>query len=598
MKRLLLLLLTGSFLTGILFAQKPTDKRLEGLDTYVNQVLKDWHAVGVGIAVVEKDKVVYAGGFGFKDYENKQPVTANTLFAIGSCTKAFTSSILGKLQADGKLDFDKTVTTYLPEVKFYNDYLTDHVTVRDLTCHRTGLPRHDLSWYLNPDSRSEFVKRIQYMEPSAELRETWQYNNWMFLLQGVIAEELTGKSWEANVQETIFEPLGMKTSNFAPWNAQSTDLAKGYYADKNDEIKGQDYYKIQGMGPAGSIYSSPAEMANWVMTWINGGKFGEQEILPAAYVKEAMSSQMVINSALPSQENPDVFMANYGMGWFLQSYRGHYLVQHGGNIDGFSAMTAFFPSDSIGIIVLANQNGSPVPSIIRNYISDKMLGLKFRDWNKQIKEAREKAAEAAKSTESEDIDRQANTTPSHALEAYAGTFQHPGYGPVEIIFRNDSLFMNLSEQEVWLEHYHYDVFRPSAPGTPFEDLVKQFRLQFLTNLKGEISSINFVGIESSVEEIIFKRQDKEVAMEKKELEKYVGEYNLTGLITKVYLRNDNMLMLHVPGQPDYETVSIGNHEFKMKVAEGYSVRFEMGDDGKASAVYFIQPNGTFKAERK
>lgn len=598
MKRLLLLLSSFIFTTAVV-AQKPTDKRLEGLDTYVNQVLKDWHATGVGIAVVEKDKVVYSGGFGFKDFENKQPVTANTLFAIGSCTKAFTSSILGKLQADGQLDFDEKVTTYLPTLKFYNDHLTNHVTVRDLTCHRTGLPRHDLSWYLNPDSRSEFIKRIQYMEPSAELRETWQYNNWMFLLQGVIAEELTGKSWEANVQEKIFAPLGMKTSNFTPWNGQSNDLAKGYYTDKNGKIKGQEYYKIEGMGPAGSIYSSPAEMANWVMTWVNGGNFDGEEILPAAYVREAMSSQMVINSALPSKENPDVHLANYGMGWFLQSYRGHYLVQHGGNIDGFSAMTAFFPSDSIGIVVLANQDGSPVPSILRNYISDKMLGLTFRDWNKQIKEASDKAKEAAKTSDtSEDMSRQANTAPSHALAVYAGNFEHPGYGTLEVVFRNDSLFMPIDDEVVWLEHYHYDVFRPSAPGTPFEDMVKTFRLQFLTNLKGEIESFNFVGIESSVEEIIFKRQVAEVKMAQNELQQYVGEYNLSGLTTKVYLRDDNMLMLHVPGQPDYETISIGNHEFKLKIAEGYSIRFEMDGDGKASAVFFIQPNGTFKAERQ
>lgn len=600
MRRLLLLLLSCSFLSNFTFAQKPTDKRLSGLDTYVNQVLKDWHAAGVGIAVVEKDKVIYTGGFGFRDFENKQPVTGNTLFAIGSCTKAFTSAVLGKLQGEGKLDFDKKVTEYLPEVEFYNDQLTDHVTVRDMTCHRTGLPRHDLSWYLNPTSRDSLMKRVQYMEPSAGLRERWQYNNFMFLMQGVIAEKLTGKSWEANINEHFFGPLGMKTSNFSIWDGKSADFAKGYRSDESDQIEPMDYYRIEGMGPAGSIFSSPEEMANWVMMWINGGKFNGQEILPERYVREAMSSQMVINAGLPSKENPDVHMANYGMGWFLQSYRGHYLVQHGGNIDGFSAMTAFFPSDSIGIVVLVNQDGSPVPSIIRNYISDKMLGLSFKDWSKQVKEAREKAEKTEKEAEGSITEtRIADTKPSHAQMDYTGSYEHPGYGELDIFIKNDSLFARTKVMNMWLEHYHYDVFRPNPLKKGFFDDVTDnpFRLQFHTNLKGEISEVAFIGIQEGVEDITFKKQAKEVDVSKNELEKYVGEYELGGMVAKVYLREE-MLMVLVPGQPDYETVPVGNHEFKLKTLEGYSVRFDLSDGNKASAVYFIQPNGTFKAMRK
>ena len=130
-----------------IFSQPPTDLRLKGLDTFVLKVLKDWHAAGVTIAVVEKNKVVYTGGFGYRDLDKKFPVTENTLFAIGSCTKAFTASMLGMLQKDGKVDFDKPVRNYLPELKFQNEYTNDHCTLRDMMCHRTGLPRHDLSWY-------------------------------------------------------------------------------------------------------------------------------------------------------------------------------------------------------------------------------------------------------------------------------------------------------------------------------------------------------------------------------------------------------------------------------------------------------------------
>ena len=180
-------------------AQTKVDKRFVGIEAEINKILKDNHAAGVAVAVVEKNKVIFAKGFGYRDVENKLPVTEQTQFAIGSCTKAFTASILGILQKDKSINFDKPVVTYLPDVKFYTSDLTNHITIRDMMSHRTGLPRHDLSWYIAPDTRDNLVKRIQYMEPSAELRQTWQYNNFMYLLQGVIGEKLTGKSWENNV---------------------------------------------------------------------------------------------------------------------------------------------------------------------------------------------------------------------------------------------------------------------------------------------------------------------------------------------------------------------------------------------------------------
>src|SRR5678816_2716821 len=222
------------FSTAILFicaaAQPPADPRLKGLDTFALRILKEWNAPGVTIAVVEKNKVIYTGGFGYRDYEQKLPVTTNTLFAIGSCTKAFTASLLGLLNKDGKLDLDKPAREYLPELKFFKDEMNNSITVRDMMCHRTGLPRHDYSWYLfNTASRDSLLKRIQYQEPTAPVRQTWQYNNFMFLAQGMISEKLMGKSWEQNVKENIFTPLGMNSSNFSVYDiAKMSDASLGY----------------------------------------------------------------------------------------------------------------------------------------------------------------------------------------------------------------------------------------------------------------------------------------------------------------------------------------------------------------------------------
>ena len=209
-KSILALVLSFSLLTA--FSQ---DKRIEGLDSFINRLLKDYKAAGLAIAIVEKNKIVLLKGYGYRDLEKKIPVNDETLFAIGSCTKAFTSSLLGILSQENKLDIDKPVFNYLPELRFYNEGLSEQVTTRDMMSHRTGLPRHDYSWYGSSVGRDSLLRRIRYFEPSAPLREKWQYNNFMFLAQGVVIEKITGKSWEQNMNERILKPLGMSNTNLS-----------------------------------------------------------------------------------------------------------------------------------------------------------------------------------------------------------------------------------------------------------------------------------------------------------------------------------------------------------------------------------------------
>ena len=602
MKRLIplsFILLFSVFATAQRSKIQP-DKRFSGLDTALEKLLKDWNVAGFAVAVVEKNKIVYSKGFGYRDYAAKKPVTPNTLFAIGSCTKAFTSSLLGMLEKDGKLSLDKKATEYLPALHFFNNDMNEKITLRDMMTHRTGLPRHDYSWYLFPAaSRDSLLQRIKYLEPNTGIRERWQYNNFMFLTQGMITEKITGKSWEENIKEKIFMPLGMSRSNLSIKNMErDDDVSLGYTLKKDSSIKKLDYFNIDGMGPAGSINSSVTEMANWVITWINNGKFNGKEIIPESYTREAISAQMAVGGALPEKESPDIYFSNYGLAWFLSSYRGHYRVEHGGNIDGFSASTSFFPSDSIGIIVLANQNGSAIPSVARNLIADRMLKLQYRNWSNELKLAAAKATLRAKEAEkNKTSNRVAGTKPSHPLKDYEGVFNNPGYGNLEIYQRNDSLFARTNKDSLWLRHYHYDVFEikgfdkeegldTSSGGTV---------LNFATRGDGKIGSLNLT-LEPSVKPIEFVYKPIAKFISKEKLQKYVGEYELGGMTTKVYLKGET-LFVFVPGQPEYETIALGGHTFKLKVLEGYSVKFDVTDD-KVTGMSFIQPNGTFIAKRK
>ncbi len=596
----LLFFICGIAISTSVLAQK--DKRLKGVEKELNTILETTNAAGFSVAVVEGKKIIYAKGFGYSDYENKIPADANTLFAIGSSTKAFTSAILGQLRDEEKLSFDESPLKYIDDFKFQNDDMNNNIIIQDLMSHRTGLPRHDYSWYLFPSyNKDSLLQRVQYQEPFTGVRQRWYYNNFMFLAQGVIAERITEKSWEDNIKERFFAPLGMTRSNTTIDElVKSTNVAIGYEV-KEDKVHKMDYYRIAGMAPAGSINSSANEMSNWVITWINNGKFKGKEILSESYRNEAIGSHAVVNSALPDKEVPDAHFANYGNGWFLSSYKSHYRVEHGGNIDGFSASVAFYPSDSIGIVVLANQNGSAVPGLVRNTIADRMLKEKRTDWIKRYTDAQAKSQKAA--DEAKDDSKSANipnTKPSHILQEYTGEYSNEGYGKFNITVEKDSLFANFERMKFYLKHYHYDIFEPFRVEKTGIDTTDSgpLRFNFTTNNSGDISGAT-MQVEPTIDPITFKRKPTSIEVSKETLEQYVGNYELGPMTMKIYVKEaGTTLYAFVKGQPEYELIATDKHKFSLKIIDGYKIEFLEDDNQKINALSMIQPNGTFKATRK
>lgn len=577
------------------------DKRLKSIDKKMDGMLDDWHAAGMVVAVVENDKVIYAKGFGYKDFENKLPVTTNTQFAIGSSTKAFTATLIGQLAESDDLDIDKSPREYMPELKFFNDEMNNQITIRDMMCHRTGLPRHGMAWYqFSSDSKLELVKKVQYQEPSEGVRQRFQYNNFMFGAQGLLVEKLTGNTWEKMIDQQIFKPLGMTNSStsLAQW-LEAADVAKGYGTSKS-EIKALDYYDIAAMAPAGSINSSAWDMTQWLKAWLNRGTVDGIDIFSSAYYNEAIEPQIAIGGS-PGTKHPDIHSVGYGLGWFTTSYRGHYRVEHGGNIDGFSASVGFYPSDGIGIVVLVNQNNSSIPAVVRNTIADKLLGLDPIDWNEEKLERRresqkmyEEIAEdsANKNKESEDDEE---VVPSHPLAEYAGSFKHPGYGTMVIESSNDSLYAVTPKSKYWLKPAHYDVFQPY----PFEDgkadmeSFISYKYNFQCSDAGEISAVK-VNTEGIIE---FKRMIVEMETTMEELQLYVGEYALGGQSIEVFIKESDGLFLTFSGQNETQLIATKLHKFAVKGMDGFSLEFVVGEDRVVSAVKFAQPNGTFEAQK-
>lgn len=595
MKYLSLLFVLLSF-SAVAQVKKPTPKKdqLAGVDSLLNKVLKDQHVAGFAVAVVRGDEVIYSKGFGYRDVDNKKPVTPNTLFAIGSSTKAFTASLLGLLRKEDKLSFEDKATQLLPQLRFYNEEMNSQITLRDLMTHRTGLSRYDASWFLfNTSNRDSIIARVKYMKPSAAVREKWFYNNFMYLAQGMIVERLSGKTWEQNIKEKFFIPLEMTRSNTDIKAFQNdNDAALPYTTVQDSVIKKIDYYNINGMGPAGSINSSVNDMANWLKVWINGGSYQKKEILPMDYIQEAASSQMVMAPGLPSSKE-DVFLANYGLGWMISAYRGHYMVEHGGNINGFSANVAFFPADQLGIVVLTNQNGSGVPDLVRNTIADRILELKTIDWNKEATAAAKAASIAKKEVKKAPV---LNVPASHPLKDYVGAFENPAYGIIKITLKNNALYTVIGDENVQLKHMHYDVFDPKSvdKNGVVDTAQSNLMFNFSSGVDGKIQGLG-IFLDGSEKPVVFDLKPETLAV--KELEKYTGAYALGQATVKVFLKG-NVLYVSVPGQPDYETVFVEEHTFNLKVLKGYSVKFDGIANGKATNLTFMQPNGNFKATRK
>jgi len=544
--------------------------------------------------------------------EKALPVTPHTVFAIGSSTKAMTTPVLGSLVDDGLVEWDEPVRSYMPAFTLADPAVSERLTVRDLVTHRSGLPRHDLVWYGSDRSREELLRGLRDLELSADLRERFQYQNLMFMTAGYLSGELAGASWEELMAERLFEPLGMDETVISRFEGLP-DVATGYDLDLPEEAGGAPvreavpYRVIEAMGPAGSVNSTADDMARWVLFQLGDGTAPDSEkgagggeagrrIVAETTLQELHTPQMIASLPLAGLIDPAMSpYILYGLGWFIQPYRGHHLVHHGGNIDGFSAMVAFLPQEEVGVAVLSNLNGSPLPLAIALSAFDRLLGLEPVDWVARAEFFLDQALSAMAETEAAQAqDRVEGTEPSHPLEAYAGFYRHPAYGTVRVGLEEGSLRAALNGLDgLPLEHWHYDVFQ--ASDTP----VGSIRHQFLTGPDGRIDRVE-VALEPAVAPIVFTLEAPVRLSEPGFLARLAGEYDLLGRTVTVAVRG-GALTVTIPGQPTYELVPHAatetTAEYRLEEAAGYRVRFEL-EEGEATSLAFLQPNGVFTATRK
>jgi CubicO group peptidase (beta-lactamase class C family) len=565
---------------------------LAGFDSFLTEAIKAWEVPGMAVAIVKDGEVVFAQGFGLRDVAHKLPVTPKTLFAIGSCTKAFTTFVLGTLVEEGKLDWDTPVRVYIPEFRLFDRTATEQMTPRDLVTHRSGLPRHDLLWYNATLSGKQIVERLAYLEPSESFRNKFQYNNLMFMTAGYLAERVGGKPWEEAVRARIFQPLGMTGCNFSVKDSQAApDFAKPY-DDRDDKIVEIPFRDITNAGPAGSINSGVSDMARWLVVQTHKGKIDGRQILSAAVLADIHTPHMTMG--VP-QERKEIAAAGYALGWMVDDYRGHRRVHHGGGIDGFTAQTVLFPEDGLGLCILSNMGGTALPEMVSRHAADRALGLTPIDWSGEELVKKKKGKEASKAAKAKkETARRSGTAPAHKLDEYAGEYEHPGYGVIQIELHDGRLNLSYNQIGAQLAHWHYEVF--NALKNPKDPAFEDEKVQFLTNVKGYVDSLA-VTMEPRLKPIVFSKRPAARLSDPAFLTQFVGAYELAATTVNVRL-NRNSLVLDTPGQASVTLLPDQDDSFKVKEQSGLSIRFVAGKDRSGDALVLDSSGGVFTAKRK
>ena len=437
-------------------------KPLDGLDQYIEQAMTSWKIPGLALAVVKDGQVVIAKGYGVRDISRPEPVTANTLFAIGSATKSFTATLAGILSERGKLDLDARATRYLPGFELADPYLTREVTVRDLMTHRTGVAGGDLLWASGGFDREEIVRRIRSVPATWSLRSRFDYSNIMFIAAGQAIAAAGGATLDTLFRREILDPLGMTATTTSVRSFPSAGDVATPHDPSPSGPHPVPWRNMDNTLAGGGINSSAAEMSRWLRFQLGRGQLDGRRLVSEKFIDATRTPETVIRREGPwASMTPDAHFMSYGLGWFLSDYHGYQMLQHGGGIDGMRAMVCLMPEIGVGVVVLTNLNGNLLPGALMHRVFDAYLGRPPRDWSEEARKVVTEAQAAGDMAEAARLKGLvAGTAPTLPLAQYVGTYRHPAWGDLTISLEGGTLVAKYgTEFEGPLEHLQYDTFR-------------------------------------------------------------------------------------------------------------------------------------------
>jgi CubicO group peptidase (beta-lactamase class C family) len=561
---------------------------IPGLDQLAVDAMADWKVPGVALAVVQDGKVALATAYGQRDVEASLPVTTSTQFLICSITKSFTATGVALLHNEGRLDWNKPVRDYIPEFRLHDAVATERVTVRDLLCHQSGLPRHD--WVHVPGDRpaAELLGLMRHLELSRDIRAAWQYNNLCYNVAGLLIERLSGQSYETFMRARLTDRLGMSVSFTLDDLEASADFARPYSMHEDTRLPAM-RLPIRTVA-GGAINTSVADLAKWMRLHLGKGELDGERVLPAALIGE-LHAPRVYNTSPGYAEFGE---AHYGFGFQSSSYRGDRLVLHGGGWPGWGTLMTLVPDFGIGVAVFTNRSPSEVPSTLTWYIIDRLRGREPVDWRERFRKLREESlAHVQANKDAREKARRKNTAPAHALAAYAGDYEHPAYGMMSIKKVDGALHWSWRGMFATMAHRHYETFElPEAPDRLLPD---RLAITFMTDRDGNIVSLS-APLEPMVKDIVFARLAAGDCTDAAFRERCVGSFKSGATTHRVSLDTESQLVLKPDNQPAYRLAPQQGRNFRIVELEGFVVEFR-GEETAVDEVMFHQPNGTFVAKR-
>jgi CubicO group peptidase (beta-lactamase class C family) len=483
------------------------------IDAYVAQALKTFDAPGFSLSVVEGDKTVHAKGYGVRKLGEKAPADEHTIFPMGSCTKAMTAAALAILVDDGKLAWSDKVADRLPGFKMYDPYTTANMTVKDLLAHNSGMPlgAGDLLWLGGSDyTRRGVMERLRYIKPVKSFREGYAYDNVLYAVAGLLVEQVSGMTWETFMEKRVFAPLGMKDST-VPWvKAQKSRNHASLHARLSTELRGTGPNEVLAdrdaeldngsTAPAGSVYASAVDIAQWMKVQLAKGALPDGKRLWSEQQAAEMWTGVTIQPTRGGGPAPLAALkpnfSLYALGWVVEDYRGHKIVQHSGGVFGGAAFVVLIPGKNVGIAGMVNSEDGAVRRAVVYHLVDHYLGLEPIDWIANYRTVVDQmlamGAQALKAQPAEG-GAGAGPGPSLPLEKYAGTYEDAWYGTISIKHDGKGLslqFDRTARLHAPLEHVRHDTFRTRFPERNIEDAYVTFAL----NPDGSIDQVKMKAV--------------------------------------------------------------------------------------------------------
>lgn len=479
------------FLAAVPLQGREPDRLAADLDALAEQARKAWNVPGCAVAVIKDDRVVLLKGYGVKEQGKEGAVTADTLFGIGSLTKAISATALAKLVDAGKLGWDDPVRKHVPFFRLKDELADRDVTLRDLLCHRSGLARHDLLWYRAPWTLDETVKRMAHLEPALSFRSGFLYNNLAYITLGFAITSAAKQPWDEYIRKELFAPLGMSEVVFSRAAVlKAADHATPHRLIEADKLAVMEWYDDDHQVRAsGSVKAGVRDLSHWLRFQLDEGAWKGKQLIAATVLRETYQPQVVTPIASLLAREADTTQAGYGLGWRIRDHRGHLVREHGGSVDGFRSHIILAPKQKVGIVVLANRDATHLPPALCYALLDRALGLKEKDWNALWKKQDDREREAERQREEAwKARKQAGTKPSREYDSYAGDYTHPAYGKATIRHIEEGLSLEWSSWTMPLAHFHYDTFTLKGTGR-----IGGESATFVLGADGEVARMRFLG---------------------------------------------------------------------------------------------------------